>query len=91
MKKFLIAASAAAALGVAAVPASAQVFVGADPGGVGVEVGPLGVEVGPRHGWRHHRHYTDGYYAYGSSCRTIRERIVTDYGRVIYRTRRICD
>ena len=86
MKKLLFAAVAAATLGLAA-PASAQFFVGADPGGVGVQVGPVGAGVGPRFD-RWHRHY--GAYAYGD-CRTMRERIVTPSGRVIFKTRRICD
>ena len=54
MKKLLFAAAAATAL-FAAAPANAQVYLGADPGGVGVQVGPLGVGVGDwryRHGWR---------------------------------------
>jgi len=83
MKKFLFAATAAAAL-VAAAPASAQVFVGADPWGAGVRVGPFGVGVGPGYGWH------DGYYAYGSDCRLIRERIVTPGGRIIIKTHRVC-
>jgi hypothetical protein len=40
MRKLLFALAAGAAL-VAAVPASAQVYFGADPGGVGVQVGRL--------------------------------------------------
>jgi hypothetical protein len=47
MKKLMFAAVAATTLGLAA-PASAQFFVGADPGGVGVQVGPVGAGVGPR-------------------------------------------
>jgi len=86
MKKLLFATVAAATLGLAA-PASAQFFVGADPGGVGVQVGPVGAGVGPRFD-RGYRHY--GAYAYGD-CRTMRERIVTPSGRVIFKTRRICD
>ena len=90
MKKLLIAASAVAMIAAAA-PASAEIWAGADPGGVGVQVGPFGVGVGPRFGWRD-RHYTDGYYAYGSGdCRVVRERVVTPSGRVIFRTHRICD
>jgi hypothetical protein len=80
MRKLLIAAAAAGAL-FAAVPASAQVYYG-DPGWAGV-VGPFGFGVGPRYGWRDH-------YAYGGDCRTVRERIVTESGRVIYRTHRTC-
>jgi hypothetical protein len=90
MKTLLVATALTAAL-VAATPASAQFYVGAGPGGAGVEVGPFGVGVGPRYGWRDGP-YTDGYYAYGSAgCRVVRERIETPSGRVIFRTRRICD
>src|SRR5262245_42842506 len=60
MKKLLFAAAATAALTAAtAVPASAQVYLGADPWGAGVRVGPFGLGVGPGYGWR------GGYYAYG--------------------------
>ena len=56
MKRILIAAAALALIGAAATPASAQVYLGADPGGVGVAVGPVGVGVGPDYwGYRHHR------------------------------------
>lgn len=90
MKTLLVATALTAAL-VAATPASAQFYAGADPGGVGVQVGPFGVGVGPRYGWRD-RNYTDGYYAYGSAgCRVVRERVETPSGRLIFRTRRICD
>jgi hypothetical protein len=78
MRKLLMAAAAAGTL-VATVPASAQVYLGADPGGAGVQVGPFGFGVGPRYGWR-----GDEYYAYGA------ERVVTSDGRVIYRTQRAC-
>ena len=47
MKTLLLATVAAATIGLA-VPANAQFYVGADPGGVGVQVGPLGAGVGPR-------------------------------------------
>jgi hypothetical protein len=88
MKTLLVAATVITAL-VAATPSSAQFYAGAGPGGVGVEVGPFGAGVGPRYGWRDR---TDGYYAYGSAeCRVVRERIETPSGRVIVKTRRICD
>jgi hypothetical protein len=48
MKKLLFASAAAAVL-LAALPASAQMYLGVDPGGVGVQVGPFGVGVGPRY------------------------------------------
>jgi hypothetical protein len=85
MRKLLMAAAAAGAI-VAAVPASAQVYMGADPGGAGVQVGPFGFGVGPRYGWR-----GDEYYAYGAAnCPLVRERIITRDGQVIYRTHRVC-
>jgi hypothetical protein len=85
MNKLLFAATTAALL-VAAVPASAQLYFGADRGGVGVQVGPFGAGVGPRYG------YDDGYgYAYGPDCPLVRERIVTPSGQVIFRTHRVCD
>jgi hypothetical protein len=90
MKTLLLAATVIGAV-VAATPSSAQFYAGAGPGGVGVEVGPFGFGVGPRYGWRD-RPYTNGYYAYGTAdCRVVRERIETPSGRVIFRTRRICD
>jgi hypothetical protein len=85
MRKLLFAAAAAAAL-VAAVPASAQVYLGADPGGAGVQVGPFGFCVGTRYDWRDR----DEYYAYGADCPLVRERVVTPNGRVIIRTHRAC-
>ena len=85
MRNLLFVAAASAALGVAA-PANAQVYLGADPGGVGVQVGPLGVGVGPS--WRYHRGWHDAYYR---DCRSVRERIVTPSGEIIYRSRRVCD
>ncbi len=83
MRKFLFGAAAAAAL-VVAVPASAQVYLGADPDGAGVQVGPFGFGVGPRYGWR------DRGYDYAYNCPLVRERIVTPDGRVIFRTHRAC-
>lgn len=85
---FVLAATALLAL---AIPASAQVYLGADPGGVGVQVGPLGADVGLGYrGYRHHK-YGPGVYAYDDDCRVIRERIVTPSGRIVFRTRQICD
>ena len=91
MRKFLVVAMAAAALGVAA-PASAQVFIGSDRGGAGVQLGPLGVGVGPRFsddGYRHRRGYGSNAY-YDGECRMVRTRHVTRNGHVRYRTRRVC-
>src|SRR5437879_2673309 len=88
MRKGLFATLAAAAV-FAAVPASAQVYLGAGPGGAGVQVGPFGFGVGPRYGYRNYdydygyRSYDDDY-AYG--CPLVRERVVTPSGHVIYRT-----
>jgi hypothetical protein len=85
MKKILLASLTAAAV-LAAMPASAQVFMGADRGGAGVQVGPFGVGVGPRFGYGYGDRDRD--YAYG--CPVVRERIVTPRGNVIWRTRRDC-
>lgn len=86
MRRILLATLAAAAV-FAAVPASAQVFVGADHRGAGVQLGPFGVGVGPRFGYGY-RDYDRGDYAYG--CPLVRERFVTPWGHVIWRTRRAC-
>jgi hypothetical protein len=86
MRKLLFIAAAAATVGLAT-PAAAQVYGYADPGGVGVRVGPLGVGVGSDPYYRPYRQYSYGY----GDCRTIRERIVTPDGRVIFQSRRICD
>ncbi len=87
MRKLVFAAAAVVALA-AAVPASAQVYLGADPGGAGVQVGPFGFGVGPRYGYRD---YGPDYYAYGrADCRVVRERIETPSGRMIVKTRRVC-
>jgi len=84
MKKLLFATAALSML-VVAVPASAQVFLGADSSGAGVQVGPLGIGVGPRFSG----YYGDGY-AYAPDCPLVRERIVTPSGRVIFKTKRTC-
>lgn len=93
MRKLVFTLAAGAAL-VAAVPASAQVYFGADPGGAGVQVGPFGAGVGPRYdGWRGGGYGPEyGAYgqAYGPGCRMTRERIHTPGGRVIVQTRRVC-
>ena len=83
MKKFLLIEAASLTLA-ATVPASAQVYFGAGPGGVGVGVGD------PDYGWRH-RYWRDSYAFDRDDCRVIRERVVTPSGRVIYRSRHICD
>ncbi len=89
----LLMAAATGALLVAAVPASAQVYMGADPGGAGVQVGPFGFGVGPRYGydrWRGDEYRGDAYYAYGAECPLVKERIVTADGQRIIRTHRSC-
>ncbi len=74
MKKFLLMTAASLTLA-ATVPASAQVYFGAGPGGVGVGVGD------PDYGWRH-RYWRHGYDAYArGDCRVIRERVVTLWTR----------
>lgn len=89
MRKMLEIA-AAAVLVFAAAPASAQVYLGADPGGVGVQVGPVGVGVGPDY-WGYHHRYSRDYASVEPYCHGVRTRIVTRAGDVIWRTRRVCD
>lgn len=84
MKKLLFAAATTVAV-LAASQASAQVYLGADPGGVGVQVGPVGVAVGD---WRYRNGWRDTYYR---DCHMVRERIVTPSGNIVYQSRRICD
>ncbi|MGE5166846.1 MAG: hypothetical protein ACM3IH_22835 [Sphingobacteriales bacterium] len=85
MKRIFFAVTALAIAGAAALaPANAQ--------GVGVQVGPVGVGVGPY--WDdgyHHRYWHNYGYGYADDCRVIRERIETPSGRMIVKTRRICD
>jgi len=86
MKRILMAAAALAIAGAVAVPASAQVWVGADPGGVGVQVGPVGAGVGLDYWGYRHTYYHD----YGPDCRIVRERVVTRSGNEIIRSHRVC-
>jgi hypothetical protein len=91
MKKVLFGLAVVGMLGIAA-PAGAQVFLGADSGGVGVQLGPVGVGVGPRFsddGYYHRRGY-DANARYDRDCRLIRSRFVTPSGHVKFRTRRVC-
>jgi len=93
MRKLWLGGAAAAVMLFAAAPASAQVYLGADPGGVGVQVGPLGVGVGPDYWGYHHTYWrddADDAYA-GPYCHAVRTRIVTPRGDVIWRTRRECE
>jgi len=89
MRMILMGAAAATVVVTAAVPASAQVFFGADPYGAGVQVGPLGVGVGPRFDGRYYRDWDDSMRA--GYCRVIKSKVVRPDGRVIYQTRRVCD
>jgi len=92
MKKVVFVAVAAVTLGLA-VPASAQVFLGADSYGAGVQFGPLGVGVGPRFSDDRYYHRRRGYRAnayYRDNCRQVRSRVVRRDGRVVYRTRQVC-
>lgn len=98
MKKILFIVAAVAVLGTA-VPAGAQVFIGADSGGAGVQFGPIGAGIGPRFSddgyYRHSGYganaYYDGNARYGRHCRMIRSRVRTHSGHAVFRTRRICD
>lgn len=91
MRKFLYVAAAVAALGMIAVPANAQIFLGADHRGAGLQLGPLGVGVGPRFSddrYYHRRGYDANAY-YAGDCRMVRTRVIRN-GHVRYRTRQIC-
>jgi hypothetical protein len=88
MTKLLGVLVAVATLGVAA-PASAQLYLGAGPGGVGVQVGPLGAGIGPAWTPDRHYYYHDDTYAL-ADCRIVRERVVTPSGRMVIRSRREC-
>ncbi len=78
MKTLLIIAAAAASIA-ATMPASAQVAVGVGPNGAAVRVGEP------------HRDMRRDRYVERRHCRTISERIEGRHGRVIVKTRRICD
>jgi hypothetical protein len=83
MKRILLIVSALAIAGTATLTsASAQ--------GVGVQVGPLGAGVGVYDGPYRHRYWHDDY-AYTGDCRVIRQRIETPSGRIIFKSRRVCD
>ncbi len=83
MKKFLLLAAMSVTLA-ATIPASAQVYLDADPGNVGNRLDD------PNYGWPN-SHWRRGYDAYArGECRVIRERVVTSDGRVIYVAREIC-
>ena len=92
MKRILLAASVLAiATAAAFTPARAQVYLGADPGGVGVQVGPIGAGIGPNWDGRYRHGYWRDYAYAPPDCRIIRERIVTPRGHQIFRSRRVCD
>jgi hypothetical protein len=83
MRTTLFILAGAMSLAVAA-PASAQVYLGTDGPGVGVHIG-----VGERQHRRVYRERYDGY-ARGD-CREVRTKTYRPNGRVVYRTRRVCD
>lgn len=88
MKKLILIAAAAAAVAFTT-PASAQIVVRDGDSGVAVRVGS-----GHNHGYHrgHYRHRSDYRHHYGRShCRVIKSRTVTPGGRVIIKTRRVCD
>jgi hypothetical protein len=83
MKRILLAVSALAIAGAAA-------LTSANAQGVGVQVGPFGAGVGVGPYWNgYHRYWHD--YAYAGECHVIRERMMTPSGNVIFRSRRVCD
>jgi hypothetical protein len=80
-KRLLILSAAITATVFGVLPASAEVVIRADEGGVAIH-GRDGDRDGYRHReeWRHSR----------ADCRVARERIGTPSGRVINKTRRTC-
>jgi hypothetical protein len=84
MRSTLFIVAGVAALGLAAPASAAQLHIGTDEGGVSVGVGPDH----RRHG-RDYRAYDDSY-ARGS-CREVRSKTYRPDGRVVYRTKRVCD
>lgn len=87
MRKIVLAATAVAAL--AAVPASAEVFNWGDPAaGDGSEAAAV-----PAYGGRaavpSYANHTPAL-GYADKCRTVRERVVTPQGHVVFRTHQVC-
>jgi hypothetical protein len=86
MKKFLLIAAVCVAPATT-MPVSAQVHLDGDSSG---DIGVNRLD-DPNYGWPH-SHWRRGYDAYArGECRVIRERVVMPDGRVIYRSREICD
>jgi hypothetical protein len=83
MRKILLATLAAAAV-FAAVPASAQIYLGAGRHGPGIVVSPFGLGVGPGYGYGYG--YGDNY---GYACPLVKQSYVYK-GRVRYRWVRAC-
>ena len=92
MKKLVFVLAAAAALGVAA-PASAQLVIGGGGSGfgVGVGIGSGYYGPGPYYGGYGYRHYGPAVSVYEPDCRVVRVRTRTPRGRVVVRTREVCD
>lgn len=54
--------------------------------------GEAGAIWGSSYGWRHrHWRHSSGPYAYARDCRLVHQRVETASGRVIYRSRQVCD
>ena len=79
--RLLVLGAAVAATIMGALPASAEVVIRTGEGGVAVHE-----RDGDRDGMRHR----EGWRRHHAECRTVRERIETPSGRVIFKTRRTC-
>ena len=102
MRKLLFATVAATTL-VATIPASAQVLLGAGPDGAGVQrdvpsivlvkddSGHGGIDIGPLGQCFDPRVCGTTSAAYANNCPLVRERIVTQSGKVIFRRHRVCN
>jgi len=80
MRSFVLSAAIVATI-LGALPASAEVVIRAGEGGVAVH---------ERDGDRNDMRHSEGWRRHHAECRTVRERIETPSGRVIYKTRSTC-
>ena len=98
MRKLLFATASAAAL-VATVPAQVWLGAGTGPASAGVpsivlvkdDSGRGGIDIGPLGQCFDPRVCGTTSAAYANSCPLIRERIVTQGGKVIFRRRHVCN
>lgn len=92
MRKVLVVAAMVAAMSIAPHLVSAKEFSSSGEYHGGSEIGPLGQCFNPRGCAKHKDIYGNyGGASYGQSCQTVRERVVTSKGNVVYRRHPVCD